>query len=379
MKISSFKIERFFSKYEFGAKYLMSSSDCDGLSLEYVLSLASDEEMELWKNVKLGYTETRGSLLLRTAIAGHYDRIGPDNVVVCSPGEANFALINTILQKGDEVICTAPSYQSLYEVALSIGCKVSFWEADFRNNNWYFDPGKLRDLVNRKTRLIIINFPHNPTGFTPSEDEYNEIIGIAATKGISLFSDEMYRFLLHDPSHKIPSACDIYDNAVSLWGTSKSLGLAGLRLGWLTSMNNDILDEVESFKDYLSICNSPATEIPAAIALNNAQTIIGNNLKKIKINIEHFSKFAARNKWLLEFPVPNSGSTAYVPLKIKIPAIEFTGKVVRDTGVLLLPSEAFQDGSEHIRVGFGKENFSDGLDCLETYLNNEEIKALIKQ
>lgn len=377
MKIDSFKIERFFSKYEFGARYLLSGSDCDGLSLEYILSLASEEEKQQWKNMKLGYSETRGSLMLRTAIARHYDRIGPDNVVVCSPGEANFALMNTYLQKGDEIICMAPSYQSLYEVAFSIGCKVSFWQAELRKGGWYFDTGSLKDLVNKDTRMIIINFPHNPTGFTPSIDEYNEIINIAASGGILLFSDEMYRFLMHDPQFNIPSACDVYENAVSLWGTSKSFGLAGLRLGWLTSLNQSILEKVESFKDYLSICTSPATEIPAAIALNNTQTIIRNNLEKIRINIGHFSKFAERNNRLLEFPVPNSGSTGYLPLNIKIPAADFVDRVFRDTGVLLLPSETFNHGSKHIRIGFGKENFTEGLDCLEKYINTKDIQAII--
>ena len=378
MKINSFKIERFFARYEFKAKYLMSSSDCDGLALDYLIGLASPEDLNAWNSIKLGYSETRGSLMLRKAISQHYNNIGPDNIVVCSPGEANFALMNTLLDKGDEVVCISPSYQSLYEIPLSLGCKISFWEAEYRNKKWYFNPDRLRKLITRNTRLIIINFPHNPTGYTPPVDEFNEIVKIASDRGITLFSDEMYRFLTHDPHNEIPSACDLYDNAVSLWGTSKSFGLAGLRLGWITTRNSDILNMIEAYKDYLSICNSPATEIPAAIALNNAGKIIGNNISRIVKNTGLFREFAERNKGFLEFPVPDSGSTAFVPLKLKIPALDFAEKVVKETGILLLPSETFNYGSNHIRIGFGKESFIEGLEHFEKYLDKEEIKELCR-
>src|SRR5580698_7525924 len=117
MRIKDFAIERYFAKHEFTAKYLLSSSDCDGFPLQYVLDLASAEEWRTWDGLKLGYTESKGAPFLRTAIAGQYENMTPDNVLVVSPGEANFSLMNVLLDKGDEVICMAPIYQSLYQVA----------------------------------------------------------------------------------------------------------------------------------------------------------------------------------------------------------------------------------------------------------------------
>ncbi|WP_373551405.1 aminotransferase class I/II-fold pyridoxal phosphate-dependent enzyme [Haliscomenobacter sp.] len=369
MNIKDFSIERYFAKYEFTAKYLLSSSDCDGFPMQYVLDLASNEERTRWETLKLGYTETRGSLELRKAITQHYQHISVDNVVVSSPGEANFALMNVLLQKDDEVICMSPMYQSLYQVAKSIGCKLVFWQAEIRNNQWYFDPARLESLVTPKTKLIITNFPHNPTGYSPNADDWDAIIGIARKNGIALFSDEMYRFLSHAPSNDTRSACDLYENAISLWGTAKTFGLAGLRLGWLTSRNTEILSKVEAFKDYLSICNNAPSEVLATIALNNQAKFVGPNILKISNNLKLFKSFCERNAHFLNFHLPNSGSTAFVELKIKETAMEFAEKLVRDTGIMILPSETFDYGTKHTRIGFGRENFAEILGVFEQYIH----------
>ena len=374
MNLKDFKVERYFARHEFTAKYLLSSSDCDGYSMNYVLDLASSEEKERWDTLTLGYTETVGSEPLRTAIQQHYTTIGLDEIVVSSPGEANFVLMNVLLHAGDHVICMSPMYQSLYQVAKDLGCAVSFWQASTDNNQWYYDPADLKKLITSNTKLIVINFPHNPTGFNPSLDDYEEIIEIARQSGVTLFSDEMYRFLNHD-GHALPSACDLYENAVSLWGTAKTFGLAGLRLGWLTSKNKALLKKVESFKDYLSICNSAASEILATIALNNIDQFVIPNVDKIKANILLFEQFHHRHPAFFDFLKPNSGSTAFIKLKIKETAMDFAENLVKETGIMLLPSEAFEFGSRHARIGFGRRNMRQALDLLGVYLMGKKISA----
>ena len=167
MKIEPFKLERYFDKYEFTTQYLLSSSDCDGYSLEYVLNCATPAEKKLWADLRLGYTEAKGSLLLRQTIARQYKTLTENEVLVLSPGEANFILMNVALEAGDHVVCMAPAYQSLYQVAKSIGCTISFWKPD--NNRWHYNPDDLEKLVKHDTKLIIINFPHNPTGSFPTD------------------------------------------------------------------------------------------------------------------------------------------------------------------------------------------------------------------
>jgi aspartate/methionine/tyrosine aminotransferase len=365
-KIKDFAIERYFARYEFSTEYLLSSSDCDGFPLKYVLDLASEEEISSWHNLKLGYTETTGSPALRKAISKHYKTISPENVLVSSPGEANFALMNVLLQSGDNVICMSPMYQSLYQVAESLGCTISFWEPE-PGTDWYYSPSELRKLITKRTKLIIVNFPHNPTGYMPAINDWNEIIEIARENDLVLFSDEMYRSLIYDTKDEIPAACDLYENAVSLWGMAKSFGLAGLRIGWLASRNEKILKKVEAFKDYLSICNSATSEILAAVALNNSGSFIAPNIEKVKSNIEIFRQFQLRNSDLLEFYQPKGGSVAFIKLKTKIPALQYAKELIQKTGIMLLPSEIFEYGTSHVRIGFGRANLPEVLTVWEKF------------
>ncbi|MGV8946842.1 MAG: aminotransferase class I/II-fold pyridoxal phosphate-dependent enzyme [Lutibacter sp.] len=369
MKIKDFAVERYFAKYEFTAKYMLSSSDCDGFSMKYVLDLASDDEKNDWENLKLGYTETLGSESLRKAIQQHYQTIGLDEIIVSTPGEANFILMNILLEKGDHVICMSPMYQSLYQIAKELKCSVSFWKPTEELGKWYYNPSDLKKLIKPNTKLIVINFPHNPTGFSPEMDDYLIIIEIARQQGIVIFSDEMYRFLTQAENRvTLPSMCDLYENSVSLWGTAKTFGLAGLRLGWLTSKNKELIKKVENFKDYLSLCNSSTSEILGTIALNNMYKFVIPNLKKIESNISLFSDFHKKNENLFDFHKPNTGSTAFIKLKINESTLVFAEKLVKTTGIMLLPSETFEYGNSHIRIGFGRENMPKALTVFQDYI-----------
>ncbi len=368
MKIKDFAVERYFAKYEFSAQYMLSSSDCDGYSMDYVLSVASADEKNLWESLKLGYTETVGSEFLRKAIKGHYKTIQMDEIVVSSPGEANFILMNVLLNKGDNVICMSPMYQSLYQVSKDLGCSISFWKPHENTGGWHYDITDLKKLISSKTKLIVVNFPHNPTGFSPTIEEYHKIIELARERGITIFSDEMYRYLNHNKETGLPSMCDLYENSISLWGTAKTFGLAGLRLGWLTSKNKGLLKKVEKFKDYLSICNSAPSEVLGTIALNNMDKFVIPNMDKIRFNISLFSEFHKINSRLIDFEEPLSGSTAFIRLKINEPASVFAEKLVKSTGIMLLPSETFEYGKCHARIGFGRKNMPEMLSVFGHYI-----------
>lgn len=368
MKLTDFDVERYFARYEFSAKYMLSSSDCDGFPMQYVLDQATEAELQQWQNLTLGYTESGGGHLLREAISNHYQQINPDEILVSSPGEANFILMNLLLTRGDEAICMRPMYQSLYQVAEDLGCKIRFWEPQEKRGQWSFPLETLEALITSKTKLIIVNFPHNPTGYSPSLREYKALIALAEKHNITIFSDEMYRFLTPNAEYQLPSLCDLYEKGVSLWGTAKTFGLAGLRLGWLTSKNTELLHRVECFKDYLSICSSAPSEVLTTIALHHLERFVTPNVEKIKRNITYFAEFQRQHSNLLEFTPPRSGSTAFVKLHLEETAAVFAEKLVRNTGIMLLPSETFHYGTEHMRIGFGRENMPEMLDVLSKYL-----------
>lgn len=365
-----FKLERYFAKYEFNAKYLLSSSDCDGFSMDYVLKCAQPEELLLWQDLTLGYTDSLGHPLLRQAISRHYNTIKSEHVFVLSPGEANYMLMHLHLKKGDHVVCMKPAYQSLYEITRSMGCKLSFWEPDSTHR---FNVDDLSKLVTEKTKMIIVNFPHNPTGYYPSKEELSRIISIAARYNTFLFADEMYHKLVHHLKDLNDSICDLYDNCLSLWGSAKSFGLAGLRIGWVTSHNTQLLNKMQHFKDYLSICTSAPSEILAMIALNNSEQFIEVNLEKIRSNKLIFAEFAHRHPQLFDHYIePQAGSTAFVKLNLNVPTLEYTERLVKETGIMLVPAEMFEYGSQHVRIGFGRENMAETLNVWEHYINTQK-------
>ena len=127
MKMTPFALERYYAKHEFSARYMLSSSDCEALSMSELVGMADIETRQLWGELKLGYTETPGHPLLRQEISKLYEHIDTQGILVMAPQEGIFLLMHALLEPGNHVICTAPAYQSLHEVARSIGCQVSSW------------------------------------------------------------------------------------------------------------------------------------------------------------------------------------------------------------------------------------------------------------
>ncbi len=366
MKIKPFQLERYFSQYEFTSKHLLSSSDCDGLCLDELLHLATPEERSIWDGLRLGYTESTGLPMLRDEITKQYKTIAADEVVVMSPGEANFILMNVLLEKEDHVICMAPAYQSLYEVVHSIGCQVSFWKPS-REDDWYFDPDVLADLFKTNTKLLIINFPHNPTGYVPGREDFDQIISLARKNNAYIFSDEMYRLLIRNQAHTLPPVCDVYDRGISLWGMAKTFALAGLRIGWVATKDKELLEQMTRFKDYLTICNSATSEILAWIGLRHQAPIIARNNDLINGNLDIFREFCERSK-AFSFYLPKGGSTAFAKFLLDSPTLPFSERLVTTTGIMTLPAEMFEYGERHIRIGFGRKSMPEVLLNLSRYL-----------
>ena len=366
MKINEFQLERYFGIHEFTAKYLLSSSDCDGFSMQQLLSLADEKELTLWNNLTLGYTESQGHPLLREAILKYYQLHDINQVVVASPGELNFIAMNIILEPGDHAICVAPSYQSLYEVVRSIPSEISYWKPS--PTDWTFDPAELENLVQSNTKLLIINFPHNPTGAYLSKAELNQVIAFARKHDLYLFSDEMYHKLCQPTTEELPPVCDLYEKGISLWGTSKTFGLAGLRIGWLVSQDTIFLKKVVAFKDYLSICSNAPSEILSIMALNHLEALLQVNMEKINTNISLFTKFAKEQDLFGTFIPPRAGSTSFIELNIEESSKQFSDQLVEKTGIMTVPGEMFNYEGKFIRVGFGRQLFPEALAQLVNYL-----------
>jgi len=367
MKIEPFKLERYFVPYEFTAKYLLSSSDCDGLSQKELVVTADRETRVLWDNLTLGYTESAGNPYLRKEIAGLYKNIDPGQVLVVTPEEGILIAMSTMLNKGDHMICTFPGYQSLYETAKSKECEVTFWQPD-EATGWRFDPAFLEKQIKKNTKLLVINFPHNPTGFLPSKKEFEQTMAVAKAHKLKVFSDEMYWLLEYDPQNRLPAACEVYDQAVSLFGMSKTFGMAGVRIGWLVTQDQETFQNCATFKDYTTICSSAPSEILSIIALRAKDVIIQRHLERIRRNLKVLDGFFDRHQDQFVWTRPRAGTIGLVRLKGEVDSLAFCQDVIDKTGIMLLPSTVYDFGNQHFRIGFGRDNMPEVVGKFEEYL-----------
>lgn len=367
MELSPFKLERYFAKYEFNTEYLLCSSDCESWSLEELLSL-EEGAGEAFKRTWLGYTESSGAPSLRAEISRLYSGIDPGDVLVHSGAEeAIFLFMHAMLQAGDHVIVHSPCYQSLFEVARSIGCRITLWQAR-PEAGWALDLDELRKALKRKTRLVIVNTPHNPTGYLMPPQDQQAMVRMLQDYGVILFSDEVYRGLEYDPTDRLPAGCDLDPQAASLGVMSKSYGLAGLRIGWIASRNKQVIERMAALKDYTTICNSAPSEYLAELALRQGTHLVNRNLEIIRSNLALLDAFFERRADRFEWTRPRAGPIAF-PRLTGEQIGSFCHRLVTRAGVLLLPGTLYDHPGNHFRIGFARRNMPKGLAKLEAFLD----------
>jgi aspartate/methionine/tyrosine aminotransferase len=365
MDVKPFRIERYYARYEFTTRYMLSSSDCESRTIESLLALEPDAHARLL-GTWCGYTESPGSPELRAAIAGLYEHIDPDEVIVTSCAEEGIFLIyHALLRPGDHAVVETPCYESALELARSSGAEVSPWHRRYEEA-WAHDLDALEGLIRAETRVLYVNQPHNPTGTLMDRGTFERVVELARAHGLVLFSDEVYRELEHDAATRLPAACDVDARAVSLGSISKSYGLPGLRLGWLVTRDASLREAIMRLKDYTTICSSAPSEVLTAVALRNRHTLLERNLGIVERNLPLLEEFFARHADTFEWVCPGAGPIGFP----RVNGVEDVGRFcerLADRGVLLLPGSVY-DEPDHVRVGFGRANLPEALALLESAL-----------
>lgn len=373
MSVTPFQLERYFAQHEFKARYLLSASDIESLSLAELLGMASPASLALWQELKLGYTESPGHPRLREEIVGLYAGLSAGDVLVSAPEEAIFVLMHTLLQPGDHVITTAPAYQSLHEVARSIGCLVTPWQLQAGRGGWFADLQRLEKSLTEKTRLVVLNFPHNPTGHLLEREELEAVVALARRRGLYLFSDEMYRLLELQPGARLPPVCELYEKGITLSGLSKSFALPGLRIGWLAAQDRALLEACLTFKDYTTICSSAPGEILAIFALQNKERILQRSREILQVNLALAAEFFADFEQVFEWLPPKGGSIAFPRWRGAGTVETFCQQVLEGKDVLVTPGSLFGGPSDHFRIGLGRWNFGEALEQVRAYLTERRL------
>jgi len=366
MPLPPFILERYFARHEFGAKHQLCCSDCESLSIGELLSL-EPEARERFERHWLGYTETQGSQTLRGEICRLYRTIQPEHVLVHAGAEEAISLfVQSALGPGDHVIVHSPCYQSLAEVARSVGCQVTPWQAR-EEAGWALDLEELRGHLRPNTRAVILNTPHNPTGYLMPRESLQALSALCQEREMLLFSDEVYRELEHDPADRLPAACDLGEHTVSLGVMSKAYGLAGLRIGWVATRNAALLARMAELKDYTTICASAPSEFLAELALRHGTALVERNHRIIAANLAVLDEFFAAHGDRFVWRRPTAGPIAF-PRLIGEDVDVFCDVLLEQAGILLLPGSVYGDTGNHFRVGFGRKNLPEAVARLEAFL-----------
>ncbi len=366
--LEPFRLERYFAAHEFDAPIHLCASDCETLAVDELLALEPGAREALLR-LRLGYTESAGAPELRREIAGLYAELGAGDVLVHAGGEeVIWTLFAAGVGPGDRVAVHLPGYQSLATLPRAFGAEV-LPLATRHEEGWALPPERVAEALERGAGWVVLNLPHNPTGWLMPAADLRQIAALCRDAGARLVVDEVYRGLEHDPARRLPCAADLDPSFVSIGVTSKSWGLPGLRIGWLATRDGGLLARVAAMKDYTTICAAGPSELLATVALRHTARIHEANRRRCAANATLLAAFVERHADRFELVAPAAGSVAFPRLRDPAADVEaFCDGLRRGHGILLLPGTLVEAGSRAFRVGLGREGFAAGLAALEQAL-----------
>ncbi len=394
MRFEPFRLERYFAATEFTTPHLLAVSDCETRSIGALLDLEAGAA-ERFRALALTYTDSDGADELREAIAARYQSVGVDDVLVHATAvEALYTSMRALVQSGDRVVVQMPAYQALWGAAQMAGAEIVPWWAR-PDCGWSPDLDELSTLLEgERTRLLVMNAPHNPTGWNASEDDLRRIAATARRAGVRIVCDEAYRGTEFRAQHPAPpSMADLDPGALVLGLVSKGLGLPGLRTGWLISRDRAALDRVRAYKDFTSICGPAPSEFLSALALRHAERILTETRALLSSNLALLEDFVATHEDLFDWVPPRAGSVTFPFLRHPERwggAGGFCDRVRAEAGVLLAPGALFvpapiesdrplgsgpapshvhdRAAAAAIRIGIGRASFGGALDVFGRWL-----------
>lgn len=370
--LPDFRLETHFARWEFVAEHHLTASDAESMSMRDLLEMGTPEQRASFDDFWLGYTETWGAPDLREAVAATFaGRTAADILCFAGASEGIFAANHVLLDADSHAVVVTPNYQSHETLPLSI-CAATGVPLD-PEDGWSLDIDRVAAAIRPETRLVTINFPHNPTGAILPRDRYRALIDLCRHHGIWILHDEIFHGLGPTGTEHLPFVADEYERGLSLGVMSKSFGLPGLRVGWIACQDRDVLSRMERLKHYLSICSSGPSERLSIIGLQNRDRILARNNAIIDENLPKWDAFFEAHADLFEWTRPDGSCMAF-PRYLGGDGVEvFARALVEDAGVLLLPSTIYRSElgptpPDRFRLGLGRRGLDAGLAAMTTHL-----------
>lgn len=370
MKVDEFLVERWMNEYEHNVEYNLAETCVDPFTLAQFLEFVGKPDFfDDFQHKQLTYGYIEGNPDLRQGIANLYDDFNPDNVLVTGGAiEANFNSFYSLVEPGDGVVSVFPTYQQLFSVPKGFMADVKLLKLT-PENAWLPDLEELKELVDIKTKMIVINNPNNPCGSLIDEPTLRAICEIAEDVGAYVHSDEAYRGLYIDPKDEVPSVVDIYEKGIAVGSFSKPFGLTGLRLGWITS-NAEAVYKFMLRRDYTTISKSMLDEALAAEAMPHIGRILERNNGIARENCKLLDDWISKEPYL-SWVKPKAGSVAFMKQETGLTSKEICLRLIKERSTFLVPGECFEH-PDHLRIGYGNNRklLEDGLEQVSAFLSN---------
>jgi aspartate/methionine/tyrosine aminotransferase len=366
MQLKPFLLDAWLDQYEHDIDFNLAASTGPTWTVNDILALADEETRHRFLNHNLVYGRPAGADTLREAIAQMQNVPMEAVQIVTGASEALVALMWLAAEPGANVIIPLPGFTTFSALPESLGLEIRSYRVR-RENGFRIDPDEIKKLADAKTKLILVNSPHNPTGATIGDEEMEALHNFTAERGIQLVSDEVYHPIYHEKPTK--SAARLL-HATVIADLSKAFSIAGVRTGWMIEHDAKRRRQYWNARAYFSICNTTTGEILSEIAIRNRDVVLGKSQQAATRNLKLLDHFMADNRHILGWIPPQGGMAAFPWLLSGENARPFC-QAAADHGILLAPGDCF-DMPSHFRLGFAAagDNFSKALDRFGTFVKS---------
>jgi aspartate/methionine/tyrosine aminotransferase len=346
VQLKPFLLDLWLDQYEHGIEFNLGASTGPTWTVNDILVLADDETRHRFLNHKLVYSHPAGADSLRGAIA-EMQQVPVEAVqIVTGAAEAILALMWLAAESGANVIIPLPGFTTFSALPQSLGLETRFYHVR-RENGFRIDLDEIKRLADSRTKLILLNSPHNPTGAIISDSEMEALHDFTAERGIQLVSDEVYHPIYHGTQTKsaarLPHATVISD-------LSKAFSIPGVRTGWMIEHDAQRRQQYWTARAYFSVSNTTTGEILAEIAIRKRDVVLGKAQETATRNLKLLERFMADHRDVLGWIPPQGGMTAFPWLVSGEDARPFC-QAAAEHGILLAPGDCF-DVPSHFRLGF---------------------------
>ena len=354
------RIERWFSEAGRPPAIDLARSGAPARSTSDLLELASPADRDAYLRLGLDYGAATGSERLRKAVAASTGARSSEQVIITNGAvEALLLACACALGRGRRVAVAGPAYEGLSRAAEAAGATavpVPVWGPE----SPHLSLSRLTPALLSSCAAVVVNSPHNPTGLVADGAELADLARRCAYTGTVLIVDEVASATLDPTAGSLAGAAVFGDTPVVVVGdVSKSLGLGGLRIGWLISAHPALLRRAAELRDLTSMGNSAPSQHLAAVALESRGRLHVGPLARTNL--------AALREWAdtlpgARLPVPVDGMVAFPRLPLPEPSLAFAERVRLRAGVSVAPG-AFFGHDDRLRLGLGSEpaQFSEGL------------------